>query len=258
MEKFYLSQTILKAHETMCPLAFSKRFFGSPEEMESFDTDKEVFRRGVLFETLALGSGMGGKQGRREDVTKLMFDRISEQAGIYREWEQKNGFERIAVQHYIKTKVVWDGGEYYASGNIDNLCRDLMKRLTVIDTKLTGKRESTWGEFQFGNPYRVDTTQLNHYSILAKSAYGEDTRQMYYVADSQRDFGAKALEYRFSDYQVYSHHERCQKAYNDIVSNLMLDSWKARPSADQCTKCPLRGTCEHYRRIPDIEVYELE
>lgn len=257
MERFYLSQSCLKSWETDCPKAFHAKWFGTEIERQSFDVDKEVFRRGVVFETLCLGAGLGGKQGKRSDVTAGMYTRISEQAGIYKDWEKANGFTRIAIQHYIRIKIEWSGGVYYASGNIDNLCRDRAKWLTIIDTKLTAKRESTWGIFQFGNPYKVDTTQLQHYSMLAKTAYGEDTRQMYYVADSQKDFGSKVLEYRFADWMQHAHHERCQNAYNTIVTNLALGYWPAKPSADKCTTCPLRFSCDDYRRIPDIEVIEL-
>lgn len=270
MNRFYMSQTMLKIYESGCPIAFSKQFFGTDGERYLFDMDKEVFKRGVLFETLAIGAGLSGKQAKEGDVprTSVYYSRIVEQAKIYREWEHEFASKAIGLQMYLKAKIEWDGGTYYAQGNLDRVVRDKDGKIAIIDTKLTGDKDNTYGKFQFGNPRKVDWTQLIHYRLIAKANFKEDVRQMFYVADSKPEMGVKVLEPEILDYHEWQHHDRCQRVYDEINTSLQIGYWEPKPSANNCGNCPLGDEqkmkdlgmepCKFKRRTPEIELITLD
>lgn len=261
---------MLKSYEDGCPIAFGKQFFGTDVERYLFDRDKEVFKRGVLFETLSIGAGLGGKQAKEGDVDRksVYYSRIVEQAKIYKEWEREFMSKPIGVQQYLKAKIEWDGGVYYIQGNLDRVVRDKAGKISVIDTKLTGDKDNTYGRFQFGNPRRVDWTQLTHYRLLAKVNFKEDVRQMYYVADSSPAMGIKVLEPDITEWHEWQHHERCQRVYDEINTSLQIGYWEPKPSSHNCSQCPLGDEqkmkdlgmepCKFKRRIPDIELITLD
>lgn len=268
MSKFYLSQTVLKSFEDMCPLAFSKKFFGTEQEKKLFDRYSDPMKRGVLFETLAIGSGMGGKTAQKGDVDEksVYYERIVRQAKLYRDWEKEMGFQPIATQLQVMVKVEWDGGTFFAQGNIDRLVRDSHGDLTVIDLKLTGDKDNDYGQFQFGRIDKIDYTQLHHYRLLVKTKFGEENvRQMFYVADSSPKEGTKPIELVTSHYHEWSHLDRCQNAYNEILSRIVSQTWIPEPSKTKCDGCPLAneaklfGTgverCKHQEKFPEIEIF---
>lgn len=256
-DPLYLSQSMLKEFESMCHYAFKHRWYGTDAERKLFDIDKEVFARGVLFETLAIGCGLGGKTAKDGDVKKssVYYDRIVRQANVYRQWERANGFKPIQSQLYVKERIEWDGGVYFAQGNLDRLVRDSNGRI-LIDTKLTGDKDNTFGKFQFGNPDKVDVTQILHYKILAETRFNEPVRAMYYVADSSPSMGVKVLEYSFSDWEIQMHHERCQTAYNEIMQAKIGDWFEPSPSYDNCSNCPMADQCKYRIKIPEIQLIE--
>lgn len=268
--KLYLSQTMLKSHETMCPLAFSKKFFGNDQEKRIFDRYTDPMKRGVLFETLAIGMGMGGKTAVEGDVppTSVQFARIKHQAKLYQEWEKANGFKVVGTQVDIKVKVEWEGGVYFASGNVDRMLRDKNGILTDVDLKFTGDKDDEYGPYQFGNPKRIDWTQIIHYGDITSIKYGEEeVRKMYYVADGKPSMGVKVIELKTQPHHIWEHRNRCQTAYNEILSCMIADTWAPRPTKNECQKCPLNdpdklfGTgierCKFARSIPEIEIFEL-
>lgn len=268
--KLYLSQSMLKEFETMCPFAFKHRWFGNDQEKRIFDRYSDAMKRGVLFETLAIGMGLAGKTAKKGDVPEksVYYERIVRQAKMYKEWERANGFEPVGTQLQVQVKIEWEGGTYFAQGNIDRLVRDRDGILTVIDLKLTGDKDNDYGQFQFGRPDKVDYTQLHHYRDLVKHRYEEEeVRQMFYVADCSPKEGTKPLELITSPHHEYEHRQRCQTAYNEIVSSMITGEWLPRPTKNECQTCPLNdpdklfGTgierCKFARSIPEIEIFEL-
>lgn len=272
MKRFFLSQTILKDFETMCPKSFHIKYFGTDQQRSLFNHDSDAMKRGVLFETLAIGQGMGGKTAQPGDVpqTSVIYKRIADQAKEFREWEQFHFPSVIGTQMFIQSEIKWDRGSFYAQGNLDRISRDNSGVLTIIDLKMTGKADNDYGKFQYGNPRKVDWTQLIHYRMLAKAYFKEDNiRQMYYVADYSKTTRIKPLEVIIPAWVEYEHLERCQRAYDAITMNLTIDNWDPTPSYDLCANCrintdrhaiELAGVqpCDYAVKVPDIEVYEIE
>lgn len=273
MNRFHLSQSCLKDFEEMCPLAFSVRWFGTEEQRNLFQRDSDAMKRGVLFETLAIGMGLNGKTSQPGDVdpNSVVYKRIQKHAAMYRKWEAEKFPKILGTQMSIQVRVEWDGGVYYAQGNLDRVARDRSSMVNVIDLKLRDKLDSDYGKFQFANPRKIDWTQLKHYRILAKTKFNEEVNQMYYVADSSKEDYVKPISPVISPWHEYEHHRRCQAAYDAITMNLTLDDWTPKPSFSKCSTCPLGmesnkhaleraglELCKHRVKVPDIEVYELE
>ncbi len=259
--RFYLSQTILKEWEA-CPYRLGKRLNGSPEEKACFEYDTDPMKRGVLFETLAIGMGLGGKQAKEGDVPKesVYYKRIVEQAKLYREWERDMSSSSVGSQQQLNAKVDWGEGIYYSQGNLDRVIRDKQGVITVIDTKMTGDSENSFGPFQFGNEDRIDWTQLIHYGLLAKHNFKEEVRQMFYVADCSKRTSVKILEADMGYLTEYRHPQRCQVAYDGIVGAMQIDYWEPNPSKNNCAMCPLgrANMCKYKRTIPDIKLIILD
>src|SRR5690606_5208436 len=255
-EPLYLSQTMLKEWtEFKCRFAFQHRWWGSEKERKLFDVEKDVYNQGIYFETLAVGSGRGGKIGTSAGMTPLMSGRIERQAKVYREWERANGFKPLGSDVELSERIEWEGGVYFSIGHLDRIVKS-GEDILIIDTKLTGKTDTTFGKFAWGDVHKVDLTQLIHYKILAEKKFGKEVRQMFYVADISPQMRVKPLEYQVSDWEIQMHHERCQTAYNEIMQAKIGDWFEPSPSYDNCSNCPMAKQCKYRIKIPEIQLIE--
>ena len=113
-EEYYLSNSEANAWEEMCPLMWKARFIdGIIQEEESADIT--VMDWGVLFETLAIGSGVMGKTIPDAKLAKMQkseyYKRVSQQAAECRAYFKALGGKIVSRQDYIFVSIQTDEGQ---------------------------------------------------------------------------------------------------------------------------------------------------
>ena len=253
--KLYLSQSMLKDWTKMCHLAFSKRWFGDEHEKKLFSIDdRQPVRFGILFETLVVGSGVSGKVIEWTDKEKrsVYYDRIHRQAKLCRQYLKDMGGKILQAQDYIQTSFEHEGSTYYIQGNIDVRYGFDDGRQAVIDLKSTGCTDNTFGEHSWGNLEKIDTTQLEHYSLLVQQKFGIDPEAYYLVFDISKEEKFVPIQVSISEQAMYEHKERVAKVYREISEAIMLDYFEPNNSFSNCKSCPLNTTCKFANPYPEL------
>lgn len=254
-ERLYLSQSQLKDWEELCPVAFKARWYGSDEEKELFSLDElQVIRYGIHFETLVVGSGMGQKTIEWTDKEKksVYYERIRRQAKLCRDYLKDMGGKILAAQDYIQTSFEHEGGTYYIQGNIDVRYGFDDGRQAVIDLKSTGDTDNTFGKFAWGRIESIDTTQLEHYSLLVQNKFGVDPEAYYLVFDISKEEKFVPIQVSISEQAMYEHKERVAKVYREISEAIMLDYFEPNNYFSNCKSCPLNTTCKFANPYPEL------
>lgn len=262
-EIFHLSQSLLKDYESMCPIAFSKKHFGTEQERLIFQLkESEAMRWGIYFETLVVGSGMGGKTIELTSTEKksAFYKRVVEQAKLCRAYLKAMDGKMVGSQELLQASYEWQGQTIYIQGNLDirwqySMAQNAVKG-AVIDLKSTGDLESTFGKFQWGNIDKIDVTQMIHYGLLYQLNFGEWPDTFYLVFDISNKERFTPFQVQISEWTIEDHKERAAKAYNQITESLMLDYWEPQPRFSECKSCPIRDVCKYAQRFPEIEIIQ--
>lgn len=132
-------------------------------------------------------------------------------------------------------------------------------KLAIIDLKLTWDINSEWGDFCWGKPQFLDTTQGVFYHYLVrdmdlelnphlKVIYSNTVRNLidsdaisfyYWVFDyNSKSVGNKFVEVSYNSMKEAELNESIRK----VVTAIELydkEGWSTNPSFDRCTNCPL-------------------
>lgn len=254
-EILYLSNSMLRDWESLCPIAFSKRWFGTDEEKALFSLDEvQVIRFGVFFETLCIGSGVNGKtvELTPKEKNSVYYERIKNQAKLCREYLKAMDGKMVATQEYLKGSFVWLGQTIYICGNIDIRWRFSDGRGANIDLKSTGDTENTFGDYAWGKIEKMDISQMEQYSLLYFLNFGEWPESYYLVFDLSKAEKFVPIKVNISEWSIEEHKERVAKAYNEITECMMLDYWEPKNTYSNCKTCPLNQTCKYANKFPEI------
>lgn len=253
MDKIH--QSTLRALEgDACPYKWNKMYI----EKEIPKPDKEVFRLGLYFEGLILGSSSDGDKHGLDDKTikSAKGVRIQEQAGIIKSLlfnkEDPNflGFTDIESQVKISHKDM--------EGILDILGRRNGTK-AICDIKLTGDATNTWGDYGWGNPEAMDMFQHVYYSYIYMNEYGELPDYYLLVADYSPRMNRKLLKLDIKESSFHSMLDRYQGfKYAVEVYSSRKEGFPKWPTPDNCKDCPLIKSCDKAYIEPIIQEELIE
>lgn len=252
--KYYLSNSEMKDWETMCPLTWKARHIDKVFDFES----SEAMMWGSYFETLAIGSGVGGKVTEPTDkMLKSEYNnRVKLQASDCRRYLKALGGKIISRQEYIFTSIMdADGQVILVCGGLDILYGfpNTDKQNVIIDLKFTGDNDNDFGPYQFGNPEKINAQQAVHYKILHKAKYGSDCGFEFWVFDKSPSVKQKRIGVDVSDITEAMHIDKVSRIYNEITMAMTMDDWGYKNTFENCRNCPVK--CDFERVFPDL--YEI-
>lgn len=241
--------------ESMCHQAFRGRWFGTEEERKLLDISHlPQVRWGVYFETLVIGSGMGGATIELTDkeLKSVFYGRVVRQAKVARDWLMKKfGGEIVGRQVTVYGSITIDGVTIPLEGNID--VEYLLNLITIIiDLKLTGDLDNTYGKYCWGEPDKIDTGQLVMYGELIYQRDGVYPPTHYYVADNSGDEKSEILNIINSDEYKHQYWQRVKNAFIGISRSLKF-GWDNKASYNTCVSCPIKHLCPAAIKTPEMK-----
>ncbi len=254
--KYYLSNSEMNDWEVMCPRVWKAKYIDKLPELNTDSDEVTVMDWGVEFETLAIGSGVGGRmvsEAKRAIMKKSdYYLRIQEQAKDCRAFFKALGGKIIARQPYLYTSITDNEGQVInVCGGLDALMAFPGDRPNlIIDTKLTGDTANDFGKYQFGNVDRVNPQQAIHYKMVHKAVYGEDADFNYFVFDKSPSKKQKIINVVVSEMAMVMHIDKISKIYNEIMMAMDFNDWGYKNLYDNCRDCPV--ACEYKRILPDV------
>lgn len=244
---------MLRDWEDMCPIQWKSKWI---DKNPAFDIDdKEVIRWGIFFETMVIGMGMGGKtvELTPEERKSVLYQRIKDQAKKCKEYLDLLAGKIIGRQQELKAEVEFEGQMIPISGNLDVIYQFVDLSIAIIDLKLAGSTDSTFGKFAWGAPDKMDMSQIIHYKLLYAIVYNKETKSQYWVFDTSPAMQCVPLNVIVSEHTTYKHIERCAKVYNEITESIAINYWEPKNTFKNCNGCPV--ACAHQRLMPEfIEV----
>lgn len=260
--EFPISQSKLADYTNLCPMEFKAKHI--TKEYPDFE-GTEAMSRGNIFETLAIGGGINGAVtvknspfGAKIERSEY-YPRIVAQAKFAKQYLKEIGGTILRTQEYIKVPLTSRDGlsTMWIEGTLDIRYRWTDGRMVVIDLKFTGNTENQFGKFSWGNPERMDLTQIIHYCLLLMVKYELDYIPVgyYWVFDHEKAMKQKLIRCNISQETIDMHIDRLFEAHNQIQFNLAMDSWQANNTWENCSKC--KAKCMHERKMPEYHEINL-
>lgn len=249
--KYHLSNSELNDWETMCPRVWKARYIDNIFEYEP----SEAMEYGSWFETLAIGSGVGGKVFTPNDkmLKSVYGPRVQKQATDCRKHFKSLGGKIISRQEYIYTEIVNSEGQVIPiCGGLDVLYGfpDPLRPNLIIDLKFTGDTENDFGPYQFGNPDKINPQQGIHYKILHRAKYSEEADFEWWIFDRSPSMKQNRIGLQVSEITEAVHIEKVSRVYNEIMFAIGMDEWGYKNTYENCRDCPCK--CDYQRILPDL------
>ena len=250
MEPFYLSQSALKDWKKLCPLVWKAKWIDRNEDLNPEPFEMSPMRWGLIFETMAIGAGLGGKAvfPTPKEKASAIYKRVVEQARLCKEMLKIYG-RKVFIQKQLNASFEHNGITVHISGNLDDI-HEVRKIPVIIDLKSTGDVESEFGPWQWGDTDKMDTTQAFQYELLYELNFGVRPLFQYWVFDFSVSMKTKFMQVSISDFSREAHKDRLAEAYSQIQANIILDDWQPRPSYKECSKCLV--PCSKKVTFPEI------
>lgn len=262
MQPFILSNSKLHDWENMCPIEFKAKHI---DKTIVRDEPTEAMSWGNFFETLVIGGGIGGAFSfdsvpyGEKMKRSVVYERVKTQAERCKFYLKSHGGKVVSRQEYIceKLKHPFDDRSIMIEGTLDIRYQFPHSEVPgVIDLKLTGDTETTFGKFAWGSPEKMDLSQIIHYSLLSKLKYGEyPTDTFYWIFDSKEGLKKKLLKCNISEFAYEAHIMRLFAAYDEIDMCMQFDDWTPKNTFANCSKC--KAKCNFERIIPEYEIIDL-
>ncbi len=249
---YYLSNSEMQDWESgMCPKVWKAKHIDKTIDFEP----SEPMMYGSWFETLAIGSGVGGKitQPTPKMEKSDYAQRVKDQAADCRRYFKVMGGKILSRQEYIFTEITDGEGQVLPiCGGLDILYGfpGTDKPNIIIDLKFTGDNESDFGKFQFGNPEKVNPQQSIHYKLLHKAKYGTEAEFQWWVFDKTPSVNQKRIGADISEVTEAIHIDKVSRVYNEIIMAMELDDWGVKNTFDNCRSCLCK--CPYERILPEL------
>lgn len=267
VEEFRLSNSKMRAFETMCPVEFKAKYIDKIIEWET----TVPMKWGSYFETLVIGGGIGGAFDIDAPENKKMkdsvfYDRVHAQAKKCKAWLKTLGGKTKSRQEYIQAEVKDASGQLILiEGTLDIVYCMMDGRIIIIDLKFTTDTDNDFGPYAWRDPSKMDMSQIIHYALLYKIKHGVDLPGTeYWVFDSKKEMKEKLVKVGsvdqnglaiISDYSLHAHIERLSEVYNEITLAIAMDDWTPKNTYANCSKC--KAKCKFERVIPEYDIVEL-
>jgi hypothetical protein len=250
--QYYLSNSEMSDWESgMCPQVWKAKHIDKTIDFEP----SEAMLYGSWFETLAIGSGVGGKitEPTVTMAKSAYADRVKAQAADCRRYLKVMGGKVLSRQEYIYT-TIRDAEDQVIPicGGLDILYGfpGIDRPNIIIDLKFTGDNDSDFGPYQYGNPEKINPAQAIHYRILHKAKYGSDCEFQFWIFDKSPSVKQKRIGAGISEVTEAIHIDKVSRVYNEIMMALELDDFGYKNSFDNCRSCPCK--CPYERILPDL------
>lgn len=263
---FKMSNSKMHDWETMCPIEFKAKHI---DKIIRFSPTIEM-EWGNYFETLVIGGGINGvfKFEESDHGDKMLRsehkERVEKQAAACKRYLAMYGGKAMGRQEYICVTIEDnEGNNIELEGTLD--IRYVMTsdgRTIVIDLKFTGDTENDFGKFAWGNPEKMDLSQIIQYGLLTQIKYKleEFPETQYWIFDKGKEMKQKLLKVRVSDGAVYDHINRISEAYHSIVLSILMDDWPPKNTWENCSKCKFHteeNPCKFRRVMPEFVEIEI-
>lgn len=265
-----ISQSLIKAlrfdeldEPQVCPKLVKLQYIDG-----MFDSPSTVMQYGNYFETQILGSN---KDGSRTDDLPRTFKRGEKTTDHQRIDDMVDEFKNVVIPEYmldveshphIELEAQLPGIPYPIVGHLD-LVSDIMDPTidpdnkigpVIIDLKITADLGATYGPFPWGAPYRMDHLQAKFYQYLWEEQYGEPTYFYYFVAEygPKRNWKVFRRDRKPLDKQEVK--EAIRKTSSYLDEWLKTSDFPIKPNYEDCSRCPLGGSCPGYRIGRSVEI----
>lgn len=239
-----------------CPMKLKKALIDKTHPLPSTPT----MDKGVFFETMCLGSGVHGKKlttlpllkSGKKSVSQLRIeDQIAKFPLILKSHRMEIDEKDVFLEYQLPSGIWLNGTLDFTSSIWDDKEGPIPKAL--IDLKLTGNINSTFGDFCWGTPFKMDHTQAAMYSVLYKLIYGVDIPFYYLVFDYK-----PIPEYKIIKKVVgLMEREALKTSITATVEKINFHNdrgWFTNPSSDNCKDCPLAAQCSDFSQGAKIQV----
>ena len=238
-----------------CGLYFKAKFIDKDPDAEREPSD--AMRVGIFFEYLCTGalpkSGIVPEpdmvyKGKANEKLSAPYERAVESAQIFKE----------IVEHYkIKIKNIGYYLEKDGMNGVIDIHAEWDGEEVFIDLKYSGLIDDKWNEmgWDLESLHMKDSLMIQgvHYKILAEKCLGISDIPFYYFVFSTSDpSNVKIIKQEVDESKKQSH----IVAVHNILSKLkydMADGFKAYPSMQRCSKCPLFAKCDKRVTFPLID-----
>lgn len=254
--QYYLSNSEYNDWAEMCPLVWKAKYIDMLPELWEENPEIDVRDWGVEFETLAIGSGVGGRMVPEAKRVKMQkseyYTRIKQQAADCRSYFKMLGGKIVSRQKYVYTTITDSNGqEIYICGGWDIEYQLADSGKMIIDLKLTGDNDNDFGKYQFGNVAKVNPQQAIHYKLLHKCLYGTDAEFQYWIYDKSPSLKQNRISVEVSEVTELLHIDKFAEVYNEISFALAMNDWSYKNTFENCRSCVIK--CKHERVLPDLQ-----
>ena len=229
---------------------------------KKYDITSEAMLRGQYFETNTIGgvahgeavtdlprlkNGSRSAHHKRIDDQIFRFDRLKDLHEIEVKPEQTQ--VKLSAKWPDDENVIIEGTVDLFSGisYVDSESGEIVKvPLAMIDIKLTENLYTTYGDFAWAYPQNMDHLQAYAYTWLFMQNYGKQIPFFYWVFDYKPSEQENQLFLKqINSADIAEFKETTRKVIEEFYFHESLQEWTEKPSAENCSKCPLKtdGSC---------------
>jgi CRISPR/Cas system-associated exonuclease Cas4 (RecB family) len=227
-----------------CDVFFYKRWF------ERVQTEgSEVMLRGLLFETLLVGSSRGGaftsenypklKNGGKTKAEKDLEELIEPSQAIM----EKLGIKTISVQPEWKHEDLVGHPDLIAEFNGEQVIIDIKYTETKEDDRFNG-----WGA-----PEHKDHLQAVFYRYLSKRLFGR-WMPFYYLIFGKSGWSKLIridLDLEDGTINLLDNYLEALRMYLGDLPKMKVP---ITGTFSKCSSCPFKDDCEHRAEVPEIQI----
>lgn len=242
-------------NEKECGLFFKARYIDKDPDSQTEPSD--AMRLGIYFEFLCTGAlPKDGKipepdvvyKGKPNEKLSAPYEKVVESVKNF-----KKIFEHYGIKILNKGLILSDDE---ISGVVD-IHAEWNGEQVFIDTKYSGLIDDKWNEmgWDLDSLPTKDSIMIQgvHYKLLAERCIGvEDIPFYYFVFDSKDPNNVKIIKQEIDETRKQSHIVAIGNIKSMISSDL-AHGFKAYPSMQKCSNCPLAHKCPSKISVPLVD-----
>jgi hypothetical protein len=177
---------------------------------------------------------------------------VNEQKNNFDKILNKYGFKVLSIDHHFKSKKY--------SGIADIIAeKDGVK--CIIDVKSTGLIDDKWSDFGWHDDfvYKNDNLmiQAKHYKMLALEEFDIYNIPFYFfVFSTTNSTDCKVFQVDCSHETLEAHKYNSEGAI-EMLNKTLEQGFKSYPNHKECSKCPIKETCNDFIDVPIIKSIKL-
>ena len=150
------------------------------------------------------------------------------------------------------------GKDIYAKYNETPVLVALKNQEVIIDIKTTGLLDDKWNDYgweinNLSNKIKL-VTQPVHYKFIEYLKIGQDMPFLFILFNSKNSKDARIIDFKI-DVSSFEEHKAFIESGIENMLYLKKYGFKALPSLEKCSKCPLNSDCKYKAEISPITVF---